>query len=284
MQLGFGDKDIDYLTAKDSYCVSWDGVDSESGVLKSDVSVCFVLDINNCLLHNLNVGNKTVICVADLEFKEGIKYVTKIRVENNVGLFTELYSDGFMIDSTPPFIGEIIHMGSSRTSFEEASEQITCTHSLIAVQWKGFLDKESGVRNFYVCVGNQPGECDIRNYTDVRNSTAYTFHNLTLVQGETYFVSVKAENRAGLTSDVKVSDGILVDKTGTKWHLYLYVKIYKEQLIRIFSDVINIFLMQGGWTIQYNDISSAKKLTMSVRKLDFALDLLKQSTYRHTKF
>ncbi len=225
MQLGLGDKDIGYLTAKDSYCVSWDGVDPESGVLKSEVSVCSVLDVNNCLLHNLNVGNKTVICVADLDFKEGIKYATKIRVENSVGLFTELYSDGFVIDSTPPYIGEIIHVRSSKTNFEDASEQISCTHSLIAVQWKGFLDKESGVRIFYVCIGNQPGECNIRNYTVVGNSTAYTFQNLTLVHGETYFVSVKAENRAGLTSDVKVSDGILVDKTGTQWHLYLYVKI-----------------------------------------------------------
>lgn len=219
MQLGLGDKDIDYLTAKDSYCVSWDGMDSESGVLRSEVSVCSELDINDCLLHNVNVGNKTVICMADLEFTQGIKHVTKIRLENNVGLFTEFYSDGFVFDSTPPFVGEIFHMDSWRANFEEASEQITFTHSLIAVQWRSFLDKESGVRNFYICVGTQPGECNSRNYTEVRNSTTYTFQDLTLVHGETYFVSVKAENRAGLTSDVKVSDGILVDTTGTKMAL-----------------------------------------------------------------
>lgn len=220
LQTSLGDKDIDYLTAKDSYCISWDCMDSESGVLKSEASVCTELDNEDCLLHNLDVGNKTFICVADLEFKEGIKYVTKIWVENMVGLFTELYTDGFVIDSTPPFMGEIYHIGSSSPNFEGAQEQIT--HSLIAVKWNGFLDIESGVRSYYVCVGTQPGDCNSRNFTDVGNSTSYTFHDLPLVQGETYFVSVKAENRAGLTSDVKVSDGILVDKTGKDTRMFLW--------------------------------------------------------------
>ena len=43
----------------------------------------------------------------------------------------------------------------------------------------------------------------------------FTFEDVQLIQGETYFVSVKAENRAGLTSDVKTSDAVFVDKTGT---------------------------------------------------------------------
>ncbi|KAL9987450.1 hypothetical protein ACROYT_G001763 [Oculina patagonica] len=212
LQLGLGDEDIDYLTAEDSYCVSWDGGDSESGVLKSEVFVCSQLDVNDCLLHNLDVGNQTSVCVADLEFEEGITYVTKIRMENKVGLLTELYSDGFVVDSTPPFMGEITYVESSSSRVEKAEEHFT--HSLISVQWNGFWDKESGIRTSYVCVGTQPGECNIKNFTEVRNSTAYNFQNLSLDQGETYFVSVKVENGAGLTSDVKASDGIVVDKTG----------------------------------------------------------------------
>ena len=48
----------------------------------------------------------------------------------------------------------------------------------------------------------------------VQNTTAYTFADAPLVQGETYFVSVKVENGAGLTSDIQTSEGILFDQTG----------------------------------------------------------------------
>ncbi len=212
LQLGLGDGDVDYLTSKDSCCVSWDVVDAESGLLKSEVSVCSQFDVNDCLLYDLDVRNQTFICVADLEFKEGVRYVTKVLAENNIGLSSELYSDGFVVDSTPPLMGEIIYTENSNPLVEEAEEQFT--HSIIAVQWNGFWDKESGIRTSYVCVGTQPGECNGNNFTDVGNSTTHTFHDLQLVQGETYFVSVKAQNGAGLTSDVKTSDGIVVDKTG----------------------------------------------------------------------
>ena len=151
--------------------------------------------------------------MADLEFSEEIKYTTKIRVENNVGLFTELYSDGFVVDTTPPFMGEIIYLDSSSPRAEEAEEHFS--HSLIAVKWNGFWDKGSGIHTFYVCVGTQPGQCNIKNFTEVRNCTTYKFQDLPLVQGETYFVSVVAENAAGLSSEVTTSDGIFVDKTGT---------------------------------------------------------------------
>ena len=213
MQFGLGDRQIDYLTAKDSYCVSWDSMDSETDVLNSEVSVCSELDTHECVLYNLDVGNQTFICLADLDFKEGLKYVTKIRVKNNVDLFAELYSDGFVLDSTPPFVGEINYLGSSNPIVKEAAEHFT--HSQIAVQWNGFWDKESGVRTTYVCVGTLPGDCNIKNFTDMRNSSTITFQDLLLIQGQTYFVSVKAENEAGLTSEVQTSDGIVVDKTGT---------------------------------------------------------------------
>lgn len=215
MQLGQGDDDVDYFSSKASVCIGWNVVDSESGVFKSEVSVCSALNTNDCLLHKMDVGNQTSICMADLEFKEGIKYVAKLRAENYVGLFTELYSDGFVVDSTPPLMGEITISRSLIPILEDTKEHVKFTHSLTAVHWNGFWDRESGIRIFYVCVGTKPGRCNSKNITDVRNTTSYTFQDLPLVQGEMYFVSVAAVNGAGLTSDVRTSDGIVIDKTGT---------------------------------------------------------------------
>ena len=212
MQLGLGGYDVDYLTAKESYCVSWVGEDSESGIHRSEISICSALNNNDCLLRHLDVGKQMSHCIADLEFREGVRYVAKVFIVNNVGLSTEVFSDGFVVDTTPPFTGEIIYINSPKTTDEESAE--TFTHSQISVQWNGFWDKESGIRTCYACVGTRPGECNIKNFTDARNSTSFIFEDLPLLQGKTYFVSVKAENTAGLTSDVQTSDAVVVDKTG----------------------------------------------------------------------
>lgn len=211
-QLGLGDSDIDYLTAKEDYCVYWGATDAESGILESEISICSELNRNDCLLRSLEVGNQSSICITDIEFKEGVRYVAMVRTKNNVGLSTELLSDGFVVDTTPPLMGDIDYVDSPRKS----DETETFTHSQIAVQWSGFWDKESGIRTCYVCAGSQPGKCNVKNETDVRNSTSYTFQGLPLVQGDTYFVSVLCENKAGLRSDLMTSDGIVVDKSGKK--------------------------------------------------------------------
>ena len=202
--------DQDFITSKDAYCVSWETMDSESGILKSEVSICSSINANNCLLRNMDVGNRTIICIADLEFQEGVQYKTKIRSTDIVGLASELSSDGFVVDSTPPVIGDITHL--ENPPLEESSQ---FTSSEISVEWNGFLDKESVVRNYYLCIGTQPGGCSVMNFTNVGNSLSYSSLDPQLVQGETYFVSIKAENRAGLVSDVKSSTGVAVDKTGT---------------------------------------------------------------------
>ena len=210
MQLGSQLVDKYFITAKDAYCVSWETLDPESGILKNEVSICSSINIDDCLLNNMDVGIRTTICIADLEFREGVKYETRIRSTNIVGLASELSSDGFVVDSTPPVMGEVTHV--ENPPLEESSQ---FTSSGISVEWDGFFDKESGVRTYHLCIGTQPGECNVLNFTDVGNSSSYSYQDLQLVQGETYFISVKAKNRAGLVSDVMSSTGVAVDKTGT---------------------------------------------------------------------
>ena len=211
LQITLRNDDIDFLTAKEDYCVKWHSTDAESGIRKSEVSVCSKMNPNDCLMRAVDVGNQTSVCISDLEFKEGFQYVTKIRTENKIGLFTELFSDGFVVDTTPPFTGEVVYTDKSRTSLKRFE---VIAYSQISVKWDGFVDQESGIQRSYICLGTNPGECNIRNFTDVKNATSFIFKNLMPLQGERYFVSVKVENGAGLTSDVKTSDAIFIDKTG----------------------------------------------------------------------
>lgn len=229
--------DKDYISARDAYCVSWETEDAESSVLKSEVSICSAIDVNNCLVKNMDIGNRTYICIADLEFHEGVKYVTTIRSTNTVGRASELSSDGFVVDSTPPIVGEIMHVENPPVG--ESPEVFT--DSEISVKWSGFSDMESEIEKYFVCVGTHPGECNIMSFADLGNATSCILQNQRLVHGETYFVSIKAENKAGLVSVNASSSGVTVDNTGNLYELWFFSG-YKDEIYgskAIFRSKIN---------------------------------------------
>jgi uncharacterized protein YdeI (BOF family) len=58
-------------------------------------------------------------------------------------------------------------------------------------------------------VGMHPGSSDVKDWT-ITTDTSVNVTGLSLTSGWTYYVSVKAENRVGLWSDVGSSDGITV--------------------------------------------------------------------------
>ena len=79
--------------------------------------------------------------MADLDFKGGIKYLTKIRAVNLLGVPAEVFSDGFVLDSTPPLMGEVFFAEMFKSTIEGDTKHYT--RSVIAAQWRGFWDKES---------------------------------------------------------------------------------------------------------------------------------------------
>jgi hypothetical protein len=83
----------------------------------------------------------------------------------------------------------------------------TSTGSLHAT-WTS-SDTESGISKYEYAIGTSSGGTDVVDWTDRSTYTSVT-RNLTLTNGATYYFSVRATNRAGMVSDVGVSDGIAV--------------------------------------------------------------------------
>lgn len=141
--------DKDYISVSDVYCVSWEIEDVESSVLKSEVFICFVIDVNNCLVKNMDIGNCIYICIVDLEFYEGVKYVIMICFMNIVGRVSELLLDGFVVDLIFLIVGEIMYVENFLVGeFFEVFIDLE-----IFVKWSGFLDMESEIEKYFVCVG-----------------------------------------------------------------------------------------------------------------------------------
>ena len=83
----------------------------------------------------------------------------------------------------------------------------------ITVTWDGF-DDESGITNFYVAVGISLGDTSVTGgYVDLNHQTT-SYIKASLLKysesGNVYYVSVKAQNGAGLSSNVMVSSPVIV--------------------------------------------------------------------------
>ena len=88
-------------------------------------------------------------------------------------------------------------------------DTITVTSSLSA-NWTNSIDENSDISKYWYSIGTIAGATDIINWTNNGINTSVTQNGLSLLQGQTYFINVKAENNAGLFSNIISSDGQMV--------------------------------------------------------------------------
>ena len=202
-----------YLTSKESLCASWNSFnDTETAVVSYHFSLCSKMNRNSCPIPQRNLNNKTSICIEEPPVIEGETYIVVIAATNEVRLSSTSKSSNFLIDTTEPDVGEII-----------ASNPLGKTYSFISssilASWKSFSDKESGISEYLICIGRKPGLCDLKESVSVGKASQYTWYNLSLVNTEEYFVSIKSVNNAELFTDYIASDPFTVDTTGMLYYL-----------------------------------------------------------------
>lgn len=89
----------------------------------------------------------------------------------------------------------------------------TTSKNGLTAHWSAVSDAMSGFSKYQYAIGTTSGGTDVVNWTDNGTSTSVTKEGLTLADGDTYYVSVRAVDAAENTSSVKTSDGITVDAT-----------------------------------------------------------------------
>ena len=162
---------------------------------------------NSCPISRRNLDNKTSICLEEPPVTEGEIYTVLITATNEVGLSSTSKSMDFVIDTTEPDIGEI-------TTSNPIGEEYSFISSSLSAHWKSFSDRQSGISEYLICIGKEPGLCDIRESVSVGKASQYTWYNLNLFSTEEYFVSIRSVNNAGLFTDYIASDPFNVDTTG----------------------------------------------------------------------
>lgn len=81
---------------------------------------------------------------------------------------------------------------------------------VIEANWTAATDSHSDIARYWYAIGSTPGATDIVNWTDNWFYDSITVTGLNLTYGNTYYVSVRSENGAGLLSSVVTSDGVTI--------------------------------------------------------------------------
>jgi hypothetical protein len=121
-----------------------------------------------------------------------------------VGNWSLVYSDTttVVIDTTPPTMG-----------IAKDGGQYTLRADQLAASWSA-SDPESGIAEYqYRITQDAPEGTIIKDWTSRGTSVSVTAIGLSLIEGKTYYFSVKAKNKTGLWSSIAYSDGITVDIT-----------------------------------------------------------------------
>ncbi|NQV13900.1 T9SS type A sorting domain-containing protein, partial [bacterium] len=76
--------------------------------------------------------------------------------------------------------------------------------------WSGFIDEASGIGRYEFSVGNTPGLNDVTDWVNLDTNLTDTL--LTYIHGDSYFMNVRAVDRAGNTSDIlSTTSAIIAD-------------------------------------------------------------------------
>ncbi len=118
---------------------------------------------------------------------------------------SSLASQDINVDWTTPSVVTNINDGTG----VDIDNQTNNTQ--LSANWTASADTHSDIERYWYAIGTTPGATDIVNWTDNWFNTSFTHTGLSLTFGNTYYVSVKTENGAGLISNTVTSDGITID-------------------------------------------------------------------------
>jgi N-acetylneuraminic acid mutarotase len=119
--------------------------------------------------------------------------------------FTVDYA-GYISDQTPPDPPTV-------------NAQVNGTTNTLSARWSAH-DPDSSITLYQYAIGSAPGGAEVVNWTTI-GVTEVVRSGLSLVKGQTYYVSVKARNEGGLWSEAGISNGVVAGQETRYFQLYL---------------------------------------------------------------
>ena len=198
-----------YFGSQDNslYCLSKVGALRWKFSARRSINSSPAIDSNGVIYVGSNDGSVYAINADGTkawEYPAGAEVASSPAIGESRSLYV-LVADGTLrrlsADSTPPSAPVVIDDGTYSTE-----------QSALHASWSA-VDPESGISRYEYAIGTSAGAQDVLAYTDAGTATEISQRGLPLINGQTYYVSVRATNGAGLVGEVGASDGIIVDYT-----------------------------------------------------------------------
>ena len=197
--------DLEYASSSNRFIISWVCYDNESPIVGYRFSVRdkktyqYAIPFYT-LKSRVNSSGSAIITGGGrmtTKFEEGHSYVSGVEVVNAVGLKMIYWTNGVIIDSTPPVITHL------KLTFNPQKDILTA-------EWLA-SDKESGLVSVFWGLGTTPEINDIKNVSDVSPSVNnVSVSSSSFRQGTSCFLNIVAINKGGLSSKSS-SNAIIID-------------------------------------------------------------------------
>lgn len=207
--------DIDLQNPITALWANWAAsTDSLSGLLRYEL--CFTTSItgSDCALAAVSPWASTATATsgtrAGLTLFGSTTYYSCVRAIDNAGNTSAAWcSDGLMVDGTPPPAVAPVNDGVG------ADIDITADATQVSANWTSVTDA-SGINRYDYCItlnsaGTNCAGGAIVTWATNGVSTFVTRTGLSLANGSTYYVCVRAVDNALLTGAISCSDGQIVD-------------------------------------------------------------------------
>ncbi|KAK3101942.1 hypothetical protein FSP39_007535 [Pinctada imbricata] len=229
---GLTSTDREFQSNTDSLSVSFKYVDEESDIDHYKVQIFRILEgtkqqivpnIKNAWKKLTGPTDRTTYTETGLTLENGLTYLVKVGAVNKAGYQAAFTTNGVIIDKTKPTL-EWIRVGTLSGQIESIIDGYVyqADPNGIEASWSAF-DAQSNILDYKLAVGTTPGGTDIMDWKSVGAVTSLYIDGLSLSVTDdntkipVYYVSMKAENGAGLISDPITSTPIVVvqrDKPG----------------------------------------------------------------------
>ena len=201
--------DVDYSNSSSTVSASWDQ-------FQDDIS-----SITNCswwagshkytsdIVSRTGVELATKASSTGHSIPSGWQVYISVACENIAGMTTTTYSNGYLVDTTPPTVGSARFILSGHP----APDYLSDTTDLL-LSWIGFYENETSISRYHVAIVATGSEGRSTNdFFDVGLLTNISLEGAGLADGIPYKAQVLAFNLVGLYSEVATHAHIIIDRT-----------------------------------------------------------------------
>ncbi len=191
--------DGQFTVSGDTLHAAWSASDPETGVSAYEYCIGTGPALTDVIPWT-STGVSTEVTRNGLVLSSGTTYYFGVRAKNGVGLWSIVgASDGILADRTAPGTPIVTDDG-----------QFTSATNRLHASWTA-TDAESGIIEYQYSVGTSNDGTDIVGWTSAGAATEVTIEGLSLSDGGTYYISVRAKDNVGWWGAPGSSDGITVD-------------------------------------------------------------------------